>query len=182
MHLCQFLRHRPEKIGLEVDIHGWASVNRLIDGINNEGKYRLDFETLKGIVARDEKGRYRFNEDYTKIKACQGHSIPWVIPEMEYKEPPEYLYHGTTTEALPKIMESGAILKMKRHAVHMQAQKEKAWQSACRWNKKTPVVLKIEARKMHEDGAVFGITENEVWCTETVPKEYIAEEIYKLYE
>ncbi len=178
VHISHFLRHRPDKLGLDMDIHGWVSVDDLIDGINKEGKYRIDISLLKKIVAEDEKGRYRFNDRMTKIKACQGHTVPWVIPEMEYKRPPEFLYHGTTTEALSKIMESGAIMKMKRHAVHMQADIGKAWQSACRWNGKKPVVLKIAAERLYEAGAVFGITENEVWCTEKVPIEYIAERIY----
>lgn len=180
IHISHFLRHRPDKIGLDMDVHGFVSVSSLLEGINKEGKYKIDIEILKKIVAEDEKGRYRFSEDMTMIKACQGHTVPWVIPEMDYREPPEYLYHGTTTEALSKIMESGAVKRMKRHAVHMQADTDKAWQSACRWTGKTPVMLRISARKLYEDGAVFGITENDVWCTEEIPVEYIDEEIYKL--
>ncbi len=175
-----YLRHRPEAIGIDVDEHGWASTEQLIDGVNKLGKFRIDMDILREIVKTDNKGRYRFNDDQTKIKACQGHSIPWVIPEMEYREPPEFLYHGTTAEALEKIRASGAVMKMKRHAVHMQQSREKAWQSACRWRNGTPVLLKIDAKRYYEDGAQFGITENEVWCTESVPTEYIAEIIYEL--
>ena len=133
-------------------------------------------EKLEDIVAQDSKGRYRFNGDHSKIKACQGHSIPWVEPELEYLTPPEFLYHGTTTAAVEKIRKSGAISKMSRHAVHLQADPEKAWQSAVRWHQ-TPVVLKIDAKKMSDAGFVFGKTENDVWCTESVPVEYIAEYI-----
>ncbi len=180
IYISKILRHEPELIGLSMDKHGWVSAKALIDGINREKKYQLTMEWLREIVAEDEKGRYRFNEDESKIKACQGHSIPWVEPELEYKAPPVYLYHGTTTEALQKIMKSGCILKMKRHAVHMQANEQKAWQSACRWKMKNPVVLKIEAEKMHQDGIAFGISDNEVWCTEKVPICYICEMLYTL--
>ena len=120
---------------------------------------------------------YRFDDEHKKIKCCQGHSFPWVEPELNYCEPPEFLYHGTTTKALEAIEESGAIKKMKRHAVHMQADIGKAWQSAERWNK-TPVVLKIAASEMARDGYTFGVTENEVWCTEEVPVKYICERGY----
>ena len=130
-------------------------------------------------MAQDSKGRYRFDETMTKIRACQGHSVPWVKPEMEYMEPPEFLYHGTTAAALEKILKSGAILKMSRHAVHMQAQPEKAWQSATRW-KLEPVVLKIDAKRMAQNGAVFGKTSNDVWCTEEVPTEYIVEKLFSV--
>lgn len=111
-----------------------VSVEDLIQGVNEAGKYQLDLEKLEDIVAQDSKGRYRFNGDHSKIKACQGHSIPWVEPELEYLTPPEFLYHGTTTAAVEKIRKSGAISKMSRHAVHLQADPEKAWQSAVRWH------------------------------------------------
>ena len=54
----------------------------------------------------------------------------------------------------------------------------KAWQSATRW-KKRPVILKINAAKMSADCYVFGVAENDVWCTEMVPAEYIVEELYQ---
>lgn len=179
IYLSYVLRHHPEDIQLEMDVHGWAIVEQLIEGINKKGKYKIDFAILKEIVDSDKKGRYRFDERMEKIKACQGHSISWVTPEMEYMDPPQYLYHGTTTEALQKIRLSGEISKMSRHAVHMQAEVEKAWKSAVRW-KKQPVILKIAAEDYYKKGAVFGKTENDVWCTEQVPVEYIVEEIYQI--
>ena len=147
IYLSFLLRHRPEEIGLEMDKNGWVSVEALIAGVNEGGKYRLDLPMLEEIVQTDSKGRYRFSEDRSKIKACQGHSIPWGVPELEYLAPPKFLYHGTTTVAYDKIMKSGAISRMSRHAVHMQEDPDKAWQSATRWHL-TPVVLKIDAEKI----------------------------------
>ena len=66
---------------------------------------------------------------------------------------------------------------MKRHVVHMQADINKAWQSAERWHK-TPVVLVIAASEMYKDGYKFGVTENEVWCTEEVPVKCICDRVY----
>ena len=176
-YLCLLLRHQPEKAGLDMDSHGWVSVEQLISGVNSCSGYRLDRELLERIVAEDRKGRYRFDEKHERIKCCQGHSVEWVEPELTYSEPPEFLYHGTTTRALGLIEESGSISRMKRHAVHMQAAEEKAWQSAERWHM-TPVVLKIAASEMAKDGYTFGVTENEVWCTEEVPVQYICDRIY----
>ena len=69
---------------------------------------------------------------------------------------------------------------MKRHAVHMQESKEKAWQSARRWKNSTPVVLCISAEYLYEKtGTKFGITENNVWCAEKIPTEYISEVLFK---
>lgn len=66
---------------------------------------------------------------------------------------------------------------MSRHAVHLQADARKAWQSAVRWKGKTPVVLKVDAVWLAENGAEFGRTENGVWCCEAVPVEYIVEQL-----
>lgn len=178
IYLSFLLRHHPEEANLNMDTHGWVSVDQLITNINAKGKHEIDLATLQQVVAEDKKGRYRFSDDGTHIKACQGHSIPWVTPALTYMQPPCYLYHGTTTTALEKIKASGSINKMARHAVHMQADPEKAWQSATRW-KQRPVILKIDAAAMATDGYVFGVTENQVWCTETVPLKYLVEEIYQ---
>ena len=178
IHLSYLLRHAPEAAGLDMDRHGWVNVSQLIANVNASGKAQLTLELLKEIVATDNKGRYRFSPDGKRIKACQGHSISWVEPELEARTPPEFLYHGTTTEALQDIMKSGAILRMSRHAVHMQADVDKAWQSAARRKNKTPVVLKIAAGKMSQNGIAFSVSENGVWFCERVPTEYIEEFLY----
>lgn len=178
VYLSYLLRHAPEAAKLDMDRHGWVNVSQLIENVNASGKARLTPELLREIVAADKKGRYRFSPDCLRIKACQGHSISWVEPELEIRTPPEYLFHGTTTEALEEILKSGAILRMSRHAVHMQADVQKAWQSAQRWKNKTPVVLQIAAGEMHRAGTVFSISENEVWFCERVPAEYICGQIY----
>ena len=172
VYISYLLRHQPESIGIAMDTNGWVSVAELIEKINAAGRYRITESILAEIVRTDNKGRFRYSEDGMKIKACQGHSISWVEPELTIGQPPEYLYHGTTEESWQKIQESGHISKMGRHAVHMQADGAKAWQSAKRW-RKTPVVLKIDAAAMYADEAVFGVSDNGVWCVETVLTEYI---------
>ena len=158
-----------------MDSHGWVSVAQLIENVNALGKAHLTLELLQEIVATDDKGRYRLSPGGERIKACQGHSIPWVEPELEQCTPPEYLYHGTTTEALEEIRKTGAILRMSRHAVHLHADENTAWQVAKRRKSKTPVVLKIDAEAMTATGFTFSVSENGVWFCERVPTKYISE-------
>lgn len=172
VYISYLLRHQPEAIDLAMDSHGWVSVAELIEKINTAGKYHITESVLDEIVRTDNKGRFRYSGDRMKIKACQGHSISWVEPELTRGQPPEHLYHGTTEESWQKIRASGAIHKMSRHAVHLQAEEAKAWQSAKRWHR-TPVVLKIDAAAMYTDGTVFGVSDNGVWCAEAVPTKYI---------
>ena len=165
-YLSYLLRHHPDDLNLDMDIHGYVDVESLISRINDQGRYHLSRQLLDEVVATDSKGRYRYSKDGQRIKACQGHSIPWVEPELAIMAPPEYLYHGATTEALEQILQSGAIMKMNRHAVHMQEDPEKAWKSARRWKGKSPAVLKIAAAELATQGVVFGKSENDVWCCE----------------
>ena len=180
IHLSYLLRHNPGSIGLQMDSHGWVDAGELIRRVNEAGKHRLTRDLLEQIVANDPKGRYRFSPDGTRIKACQGHSLEWVQPELTVCPPPRYLYHGTTARALSDIRASGFISKMNRHAVHMQQEPEKAWLSAVRRRNQTPVLLQIDAEKMYADGHVFGLSDNGVWCTEQVPVAYICRELWSL--
>lgn len=169
VYLSRLLRHEPQLAALDMDRHGWVSVRQLLANVNAAGRHSLTREELETIVATDQKGRYRFSPDGQSIKACQGHSIPWMEPELTYPPPPPWLYHGTTAQALEAIKQSGAIRKMKRHAVHMQAGEAAAWQSARRWHRQTPVVLQIDSRRLQESGYPPGLTDNQVWCAEEVP-------------
>lgn len=168
IYLSRLLRHAPQEVGLTMDTHGWVEVRELIDAVNERSRYSITREVLEAIVAQDSKGRYRFSPDGKRIKACQGHSIPWVEPELCYTAPPAVLYHGTTLEAWEKIQASGGLSKMKRHAVHMQADMDKARQSAARW-RKPAVILVIDAAAMAAVGGAFGVSDNGVWCAEAVP-------------
>ncbi len=178
VYLSFLLRHQPEALSLNMDKHGYVAVDELIAAVNKKSRYSITKEVLDNIVATDGKGRYAFSTDGRKIKACQGHSISWVEPELEWTAPPPVLYHGTTANAYSAILASGNVSKMKRHAVHLQADPAKAWQSANRW-KQTPVVLKIDSADMSSKGFQFGLSDNGVWCVDHIPIEYIFEVLYE---
>ena len=71
-YLALILRHKPEVVGITLDNHGWADVSELIVGIAKNNP-RFDMDTLERIVATDDKNRYSFNDDKTRIRANQGH-------------------------------------------------------------------------------------------------------------
>lgn len=68
------LRHKPETIGLHLNENGWASVEELIQKINENGT-TVNFDTINSVVDTNDKKRFAFNEDKTMIRASQGHSI-----------------------------------------------------------------------------------------------------------
>ena len=162
------LRHKPEEIGISLDDFGWAKVEDLINGINKSGR-RIDIEILEEIVRTDNKQRYSFNEDKTKIRANQGHSIPVKVDLMELK-PPATLYHGTATKSLEGIQKQG-IKSMSRLYVHLSKDFETAKQVGTRHGE--CVILVINAKRMYEDGIKFYLSENGVWLTEYIDPKYI---------
>ena len=166
-NMMLILRHKPEVIGITLDEHGWANVDKLISGIAK--RQYFDMSMLEEIVATDSKQRYSFNEDKTLIRANQGHSIP-VDVELEKAMPPEYLYHGICEKYVSSIEEQG-LMPQSRLYVHLSFDNNTAEKVGARHGK--PVVYRISAGKMAEDGYVFYKAVNGVWLTKEVPIEYI---------
>ena len=166
-YISLILRHQPEVIGITLDEHGWADVNQLIEGVNKT--HPLTGELLEEIVRTDEKQRYSFNEDHTKIRANQGHSIP-VDVELKEAEPPEELYHGTGEKYTGSIEQQGLIPKSRLY-VHLSKDTETAVKVGQRHGK--PVVYTVMAGEMCRDGYQFFLSANGVWLTKEVPVRYL---------
>lgn len=167
-YMSLILRHRPEVIGITLDRHGWADVNELIAGIGREYP-TLDRAMLEEIVRTDNKGRYSFSDDGTRIRANQGHSIP-VDVELPETEPPHTLYHGTASRFTASI-EAKGLLPQSRLYVHLSP--DAATARAVGQRHGDPVVYLVDAARMRRDGHVFYLSVNGVWLTKTVPAQYL---------
>ena len=167
--LSLVLRHEPSKIGIQLDDNGWADVEELISKC---GKHRVSFtkKELDEIVETNNKKRYAYSEDGTKIRANQGHSIT-VDLEFISVEPPQFLYHGTADRFLNSIEVEG-IKKMSRQHVHLSQDKETAINVGSRHGR--VVVLTILAHKMYEEGVAFFQSANGVWLTDYIDPKYIS--------
>ena len=166
--LSLVLRHKPGTIGLELDENGWTDTNELLEKMSQNGK-SIDFEQLNIVVENNPKKRFAFNEDKTRIRANQGHSIK-IDLGFEPQQPPEILYHGTGTKYLESILEQG-LKKQKRHHVHLSADKETATKVGQRHGKLA--MLEVATITMYQDGYKFYLSENGVWLTDEVPIEYL---------
>lgn len=164
------LRHKPDTIGITLDEHGWASVSELLSGINACGN-EIDMKTLEEIVAEDDKQCYSFNDDKTKIRANQGHSVN-VDVELKKAEPPEILFHGTGEKYVSSIKSEGLKPKSRLY-VHLSSDRETAVKVGSRHGK--PVVFEVNSGEMSRRGFEFFISENGVWLTKFVPAEYLRE-------
>lgn len=166
--LSLVLRHKPETVGITLDSAGWIYVDVLLSACATHNRHatRLD---LDAIVASNEKKRFVFSEDSLKIRANQGHSVEVDLGHVN-TEPPHRLFHGTAKHFLMSIRDYG-LVKGKRHAVHLSANLDTAQTVGKRHG--NPIVLEIDALRMHHDGHLFQITPNGVWLTESVPWAYV---------
>ena len=168
--LSYVLRHEPPAIGLSLDREGWAEIAALIEGATRAGK-QIDLELIRTVVTTSDKKRFAISDDGLRIRAVQGHSTESVSIKYTEKAPPAFLYHGTATRFLESIRKEG-LLPGERHYVHLSQDVPTATAVGQRYGK--PVVLKIEALRMHQQGFKFYQADNGVWLTEKVPASFIA--------
>ena len=167
-YLALILRHKPEVVGITLDNHGWADVSELIVGIAKNNP-RFDMDTVERIVATDDKNRYSFNDDKTRIRANQGHSIP-VDVELPPTKPPEFLCHGTGEKYVASIDKEGLVTKSRLY-VHLSMDTDTATKVGSRHGR--PVLYRVASGQMHRDGYTFYLSVNNVWLTKEVPVKYL---------
>ena len=161
--LAYLLRHDKE---YDFYGRGWRTVADLVE---NHG---YTFDELCHIVESNDKQRFEFSDDISMIRARQGHSVD-VDVELEEKEPPAILYHGTAKKNIESILRNG-ISPGKRLHVHLSQDKESAIKIGKRHGE--PAVLAIDTKRMRENGIKFYLSRNGVWLTDCVTAEFI---IYK---
>jgi putative RNA 2'-phosphotransferase len=166
--LSLVLRHQPETIGIDVDNQGWVNVKELLEKTRKSGR-SITIDVLKFIVENNPKKRFEFNDNLSKIRASQGHSIK-VDLGYEPQTPPDILYHGTASKFIDSIIKAGLEKRSRQH-VHLSKDMETAVAVGQRHGK--PVILKVLTKAMFQAGHEFFISTNGVWLTDKVPVEFL---------
>ena len=169
--LAKHLRHAPDALGLTLQPGGWVSVDDLLASSERVG-FAIEYDKLIECVETNDKQRFSFDGTGDLIRANQGHSVE-VDLHLEEKQPPEILYHGTVERFLASITAEG-LKKGKRHHVHLSTDVDTARKVGARRGK--PVILQVDAGKMHVRGYRFFLSVNGVWLTESVPAEFLAKQ------
>lgn len=165
--ISYLLRHNPED--LTMDTEGYVEVHDLLE------KLDISMSKLEKVVKDNDKQRFSFNNDKTKIRANQGHSIDGIDLGLKSKKPPIYLYHGTSPSFLNSIKIDG-IKKRTRNHVHLSSDIETAYDVGKRHSKESePIILQINSGLMGFNGFKFYQSKNGVWLSEIIPPEYIKE-------
>jgi putative RNA 2'-phosphotransferase len=166
--LSLVLRHEPQRIGLELDAAGWTEVDDLLAKCSLAGR-PIDRDTLLQVVETSDKQRFALSADQSRIRANQGHSID-VALGLEPRDPPPVLYHGTARRSLESILRTG-LNRGERHHVHLTEMLTTARAVGQRYGE--PVLLQIDAARMHAQGHHFYCSDNQVWLCDAVPVRYI---------
>jgi putative RNA 2'-phosphotransferase len=125
--LAKHLRHAPDALGLTLQPGGWVSVDDLLTARERTG-FTISYDELIECVETNDKKRFSFDDTGALIRANQGHSVE-VDLQLEERQPPDVLYHGTVERFLTSILTEG-LKKGKRHHVdHFSPAQEKvpAW-------------------------------------------------------
>ncbi|SOF00962.1 putative RNA 2'-phosphotransferase [Burkholderia sp. OK233] len=174
--LSKILRHEPQLVGVALDNQGWIGLVELIGAIERTARVPLasksfrslptmTVELIHTVVAANVKQRFSLSADGSRIRAAQGHSVE-VDLGYASKTPPAVLYHGTAVGNWERIQVEG-LKPGSRHAAHLSTETETARRVGARHG--MPIVLIVDAARMHTDGSTFTQSDNGVWLTEHVP-------------
>jgi putative RNA 2'-phosphotransferase len=147
---------------------GWASIDELIIKSRAAGT-RFSREDLLRVVENNDKKRFTLSDDGQHIRAAQGHSVK-VELGLTPREPPPVLFHGTATRFVKSILSEG-LKPQSRQQVHLSADEATAHRVGQRHGE--PVILTVEALRMHANGFHFFLADNGVWLTDRVPPEFL---------
>jgi len=162
--ISYLLRHNPGD--LKMDEQGWVSTDDLLE------KLSITMQELRYIVETNDKKRFAFSKDQSKIRASQGHSekLGLKINFREIQFPKNY-YHGTVVKNVDSILKTGLNTGTRAY-VHLSKDEETAF-SVGRRHGKDVVILIIDGNQMKRDGLTIYESENGVILAQTVPGKYI---------
>lgn len=168
--LALVLRHKADEFNLQLDENGFGDIHQVWEIIEERYGKKFKYSDLEMIVEGDKYGKKRYEIIDGRIRAMFGHSD---VREITYpiSMPPQYLYHGTSQEAIDSIKVTG-LQAQSRQFVHFTTNLDNAKRVANRHSKNT-VILHIHALDAHNDGIVFHQPEAEHYLCKHIAPKYI---------
>lgn len=164
-YLSYLLRHNPKD--LKMDKEGFVLLDELLSKV--KGRYPVaNRKLLMDIVHESDKKRFEMVGD--KMRALYGHTIGVNVDLTEDKQV-TVLFHGTTPQAVHKIMKTG-LKPMRRKWVHLSPTKEIAFEVGKR-RTRTPAILAIDVSDARRDRVKFYKAAKKVYLCVYVPAKYI---------
>jgi putative RNA 2'-phosphotransferase len=165
------LRHFPEKLGVNVDGHGWVDVSEFVEAVggSRSGFHWLREEHIEAIAMTDPKGRYQI--DGGMVRATYGHTIDVHLDDLPVAEIDAF-YYPVTEEEIDIILEGG-LNPIDRRSVHLSGSIEKAIEAG-KVRTEIPLILRIDGKKAMEDGVKIYRAGKDVYVTDRIEAKYIS--------
>ncbi len=165
------LRHFPEKLGVNVDGHGWVDISEFVEAVggSRSGFHWLREEHIEAIAMTDPKGRYQI--DGGMVRATYGHTIDVRLDDLPPAEIDDF-YYPVTEEEIDIILEGG-LNPIDRRSVHLSGSIEKAIEAG-KVRTEVPLILRIDGKKAMEDGVKIYKAGKDVYVTDHIEAKYIS--------
>ena len=130
---------------MDVDEHGFASVQQLTRALQKRGWANLEPEELITRLQSPDVERFQLVGD--RVRARYGHSIEitYDFPRAEVRDP---LYHGTSRSAWNSIRKQG-LKPLGRSHVHLSRNSQEAGRVGRRHDAK-PVIIEVNVPEDHQ--------------------------------
>lgn len=129
---------------------------------------KMSRDELFQLIENNDKKPFTLSEDGQRIRAAQGHSID-VDLGLDTQRPTDEFSHGSVSASLDAIFSDG-LNPERRHQVNLSLDPDTVERVGQRHGK--PVVPRVEAQRMFEDGFLFYCPDSGVWLTDKVPAGY----------
>ncbi len=161
------LRRNPADLGLSLDTGGWIDFDEFVTALQRRSSSAISRDLIVDVIENNDKQRFELVD--RRIRAAQGHSV-MVDLELNPLTPPDRLWHGTVNRFIPSILENGLLPSGRTH-VHLSDSIVTARDVGSR--RGTPVILQIDAARMHQAGVLFYQSANGVWLTDAVAPPFL---------
>ncbi len=165
-YLSYILRHEPEKAGLDLDREGFADIDAVLEALEDTEHLWSSIEDIEYLIDNSDKRRFEIKNG--KIRALYGHSICVKIDKDE--KPPVKLYHGTSPDSLPSILEDG-LKPMGRQYVHLSISKKEALEVGKRHHP-DPLILEVDSLAAWKNDIDF-YDRGDVYLAKEIPPQYL---------
>jgi putative RNA 2'-phosphotransferase len=166
--LSWMLRHQAEQLQLDVDPEGFVLIDDVVALLRRTVPEASE-QLIRTIVETVEPQKQRFSIMDRHIRANYGHSLATPIA-YQSERPPAILYHGTTINARPQILQEG-LRPMKRQFVHLTVDLALARQIGARHG--ASCIMSVDAERAHDDGIVFHNANRGFWLVAALPPQYL---------
>ncbi|MBI3975213.1 MAG: RNA 2'-phosphotransferase [Armatimonadetes bacterium] len=165
--LSLILRHRPDQVGLALDLLGRVPLDALVEALRANGWEDLSPGEIEEVARLD--GR-RFDLADGMIRARYGHSLTVEQPGTPAR-PPEWLYVAVADAEIGDVA-AGGLRPGQRQHVHLCQTPQEAARILERHQTRGQVIT-IFARRTHDRGVPFYQATDRLYLVSQVPPEFL---------